>query len=157
MYIEKTEFEKTVDEYADILFRCAYTYCANRSDAEDAVQETFIRYLKKKPHFGDEAQKKAWLVKTTINISKDFTKSFWHKNKNALDEEITDDKDPLTECEIWEDVKTLPKKYRIIVELYFHEGYTIEEIADITGVKRSTVGDRLTKAKKLLEDLYKEV
>lgn len=157
MQIEKTEFERTIDEYADTLFRCAYTYCRNRTDAEDVVQETFLKYLKKNPQFVSEKQKKLWLVKTTINTSKDFIKSFWHKNKTAISENITDKNDPLSDCEIWEDVKTLPTKYRIMIELYFHEGYTIEEIAQITGVKKSTVGDRLTKAKKLLGDLYKEV
>lgn len=157
MQIEKTEFESTIDKYADILLRCAYTYCGDLGYAEDAVQETFLKYLKKNPRFDKEEQKKTWLVKTVIRISKDFTKSFWHRKKTAIDEFVVDEDDPLAECEIWEDVNSLPPKYRIIIELYFHEGYTIEEIAAIIGVSKSTVGDRLTKAKKLLNDLYKEV
>ncbi len=157
MYIEKSEFEKVVDNYADVIYRCAYTICKNKSDAEDVVQETFIRYLSKTPKFDDESHRKAWLLRVAINLSKDLMKSFWRKNKTEISEYITDEKNEFEKCEIWEDIKRLPAKYRIVLELYYHEGYTIEEISKITRVKKSTVGDRLAKAKKLLGDLYKEV
>lgn len=156
MYIEKIEFEKTVNKYSDTLLRCAYTYCGNLSDAEDIVQEALVKYLKKAPKFENEEHKKAWLLRVTINLSKNLTKSFWHSNKTEISENITDNKANLTKFEIWEDVKRLPPKYRTVLELYYYEGYKIEEIAKITNSRKSTVGDRLAKAKKLLSKIYKE-
>ena len=156
MRINKEEFEKTVDTYSDVMFRCAYAYCNNRTDAEDIVQEAFVKYLKKSPQFEDEEHKKAWLLRVVINLSKNLVKSFWNRNKTDIDDNIPDEKGELTKCEIWEDVKRLPAKYRILVELYYGEGYTIEETAKITGVKKSTVSDRLKKARELLEKMYKE-
>lgn len=156
MRINREDFEKTVDTYSDAMLRCAYTYCGNQADAEDIVQEAFVKYLKKSPLFEDEEHKKAWLLRVVINLSKNLVKSFWNRNKTDIDDNIPDDGSALSRCEIWEDVKTLPAKYRILIELYYYEGYTIEEISAITGVKRSTVGDRLKKAKKLLGELYKE-
>ena len=64
--------------------------------------------------------------------------------------------DALHSCEIWSAVRQLPPKYRVIIELYYHMGYTIEEIAQITGSKKSTVGDRLSRAKTLLKKIYEE-
>lgn len=157
MRVERKEFEAAVDKYADILFRCAYTYCGNRADAEDVVQETFIKYLKKSPSFNDEAHEKAWLIRVAVNLSKDLMKSYWYKNKSELIEDITDENDANDKCDIWESVSHLPPKYKIVTELYFHEGYTIKEIAEIIGAKQSTVGDRLTKAKKMLSESLKEV
>ena len=152
MRIEKDEFERTVDRYSDAMLRCAFTYCGNFADAEDIVQEAFIRYLKKSPTFRSEEHKKAWLLRTVINLSKDLLKSFWHRNRTPLDDSAADESDPLSSCEIWSAVQALPVKYRVIVELYYHEGCTIDEIAAITGVKRSTVGDRLARARDILKE-----
>ena len=156
MRIDQKEFEKTVDTYSDVMLRCAYTYCGSKANAEDIVQEAFVKYMKKAPTFESEEHKKAWLLRVVINISKNFARSFWNRNKTDIDENTADESDPLTRCEIWEDVKKLPDKYRILIELYYGEGFTIEEITNITGVKRSTVGDRLKKAKELLAEIYKE-
>lgn len=153
MRISKEEFEKTVDDYSEIMFRCAYTYCNNRADAEDIVQEAFVKYLKKSLPFESEEHKKAWLLRVVINLSKNLMKSFWNRNKTDIDENIADNNNYLTNYELWEDVRKLPAKYRILVELYYGEGYTLEEITRITGIKKSTVSDRLKKARQLLEKI----
>lgn len=152
--VTKEEFEKTVDDYSDILYRCAYTYCSNRADAEDAVQETFIKYLNKSPAFRDERHKKAWLLRVAINTARDIMRSNRRRNEAPLDENTPDEKDSLSACEIWAAVAQLPPKYRIVVEMYYREGLSIEEIAAALGKGRSTVGDRLTRARKMLKEMY---
>ena len=83
MRIDKKEFEKTVDTYSDVMLRCAYTYCGSKANAEDIVQEAFVKYLKKAPTFESEEHKKAWLLRVVINISKNFARSFWNRNKTG--------------------------------------------------------------------------
>lgn len=156
MRIKKEEFERTADKYSDAIFRCAYSYCGNKSDAEDVVQETFIKYLKKSPTFKDETQEKAWLLRVAINLCKDLKKSYWYKNRSDLDDNIVDASAALKQTDIWDCINRLPPKYRIVIELYFNEGYKICEIAKIIGAKQSTVGSRLTKAKQMLSEALKE-
>ena len=111
------EFSQTVDKYSTSVFRCAYTYCNNRQDAEDIMQEVFIKYLTKKPVFADEAHEKAWFLRVTINLSKNYVKSFWHRKTEGISDEIA--YMPEESREIWELVQKLPEKYRIVIELYY--------------------------------------
>ena len=154
MYIENDSVSKIVDMYADTLYRIALAYLGNRSDAEDVVQETFLRYIKKKPKFESAEHAKAWLIRVTVNLSKDLLKSFWHKNTTELTEDMIapNEKDR----QIWESVKQLSPKYRIVIELYYREGYSIKEIASILKKNPSTIGNQLSRAKKLLEKMLKE-
>lgn len=156
MSCDEKGLEKIIYEYADTLFRCAYTYCGNRDDAEDIVQEVFIKYLKKQPKFKDKTHEKAWLLRVTVNLCKDFLKSFWRSNRSELSEDIPDTTN-FEEKEIWENVSKLSPKYRVVIELYYCEGYSIAEIAEIIGARKSTVGNRLARAKVLLKKSYGEV
>ncbi|MBQ3691976.1 MAG: RNA polymerase sigma factor [Clostridia bacterium] len=154
MCIEKDTFENIVDKYSQTLFRIAYTYCGNRSDAEDIVQDTLLKYIKKHPHFENEEHEKAWLIRVAINLSKDYLKSYWFRNKSELTENI-----PAEEKEsraVWESVGKLSPKYRIVIELYYREGYSIKEISELLHKNRSTVGNQLARAKKQLEKILKE-
>ena len=156
MRIQKDEFENTVDQYSDIMLRCAYAYCGNYDDAEDIVQEAFIKFLDRSPQFKDDQHKKAWLLRVVINLAKNRNKTFWNRNKTALDEKMPDDNDMLRKCEIWGAVNSLPPKYRIMIFLYYHEQYTIEEAAAMIGISKSTAADRLKKARSLLKKIYEE-
>ena len=149
MYIEKQEFEKTVTDYADIMLRCAYIHSGNRTDAEDIVQEAFIKYLRKSPEFRDEEHKKAWLLRVVINLCKDLNKSFWkRKTVDEASEYDLSDNDTVTHGELWDAVSRLPLKYKTVIQLYYNEDMTIEEIAQIVGKSKSTVCSLLQKAGK---------
>ena len=69
-------FKELVYKYTNKLYVTAYNLCNNPSDAEDIVQETFMKYLKKKLIFANEEHEKAWLLRVTINLAKDYNKSF---------------------------------------------------------------------------------
>lgn len=156
MRIERQDFEEAAEMYSDAMLRCAYAYCRSVADAEDIVQKAFVKYLESAPAFKDEDHRRAWLLRVVINLSKNHINSFWNRNRRELDEALPDSNNAAESCEIWLAVRQLPPKYRIVIELYYHEGFTIEEIARITGAKRSTIGDRLKKAKELLRNIYKE-
>lgn len=156
MNIGREELEKAVRLYSDIMFRCAYAYCPNKEDSQDIVQEVFVKYLKKQPSFNDEEHRKAWLLRVTINLAKDYAGSFSRRHRGELHEWQGVASDDTKSCEIWDMVQSLPAKYRIVIELYYHEGMTIEEISQAVGAARSTIGDRLAKARELLKKMYGE-
>lgn len=144
-------FENYVDKFNTIMFRCAYTYCNNRQDAEDIVQEAFYKYLSKQPSFTNEEHAKAWFLRVTINLSKNYVRSFWHKNVEGIEDTFPDVMPE--EAEVWDAVRQLPQKYRIIIELHYLEGYSLKEIAALLGKNSSTIGTWYERGKKLLKQI----
>ena len=79
----KPSTEAVFQTYADRLFAIAFTVCQNREDAEDAMQDTLIRYCGIKKDFASEEHIKAWLIRVVINRAKDIRSSFWRRNQTA--------------------------------------------------------------------------
>lgn len=152
---EKLHTDQLIEKYASMMLRCAYAYCGNRADAEDILQEVFIKYMKHLPAFKDSSHEKAWFLRVTINTSKDYTKSFWYRRTEAMDENIP--YECAEEKEIWDMVQKLPPKYRIIIQLFYQEGYSIREISELLKLKETTIGTQLTRARGLLKKICKEV
>ena len=151
----KNEYiEQIIERYSDLLLKTAYTILRSVDDAEDAVQETFIKLITKKPHFNDSEHEKRWLLRVTVNISRNMLKSFSRKNCQ-LDENIayvhTEDRG-----DVFEAVMKLPERYRTAVFLHYYEGYSIGEIATILHIPSSTVGTHLSRARQLLKKILKE-
>lgn len=151
---EKLKTNQLIETYANMMFRCAHAYCGSSADAEDIIQEVFIKYMKKLPEFKDEEHEKAWFLRVTINTSKDYIKSFWYRKTEAINEDIPYECE--TEREIWEMVQKLPPKYRIIIQLFYHEGYSIAEISALLKTKVSTIGTQLSRAREMLKKMSKE-
>lgn len=142
-------FEFIVHTYSPALLRTAFLYLKSTTEAEDIVQEVFIRYWQKNPRFSNEAARKAWLYKATVNRCKDQLKSFWHSKRAELKEDIS--YLPPDEHEILECLMQLDEKYRIPLHLYYYEGYSIKEIAQLLRLRSSTVGSRLHRGKEKLK------
>ena len=73
----KNEVIISLNKYSNMVFRLAFARTKNNHDANDIMQEVFLRYMKNKKEFKDEEHKKAWLIKTTINCSKTLLTSAW--------------------------------------------------------------------------------
>ena len=143
-------YEDYITKYSATVFRCAYSYVNNRADAEDIMQEVFLKYLVKKPVFNDETHEKAWFLRVTINMCKSYLRSSWLKKRKEIDDDMRGRAYSENDPELWELVKQLPEKYRVVVELHFVEGYTIKEISAILKKNQSTVGTWLERGKKQL-------
>ena len=143
-------YEDLITKYSSAVFRCAYSYVNNRSDAEDIMQEVFLKYLVKKPVFNDETHEKAWFLRVTINMCKSYLRSSWLKKREEIDDDMRDKTYIENDPTLWELVRQLPEKYRVVVELYFVEGYTIKEISVILKKNPSTIGTWLERGKKQL-------
>ena len=139
-------------KHGDRLYAAAFNICRHRQDAEDAVQEALLRLWRSDKEFKSEEHVKAWLIRVTINLAKSTCTSFWHRNKVPLDESLEDVVfESEEDRELMEAVLSLPDKYRIIVHLYYYEGYKTREIAELLNISENTVKTRLFKSRSLLK------
>lgn len=86
MEITQNYIEHLVDAYGNSVLRLAYTYLKNISDAEDIVQDVFIKVMETKPDFRDETHEKAWLLRTAANLCKNKLTLLRNKNKCSIDD-----------------------------------------------------------------------
>ena len=152
------DLEKTILEYSDFLFRICFLILKNEQDVGDVIQETFIQYMKKHPEFNNEEHKKAWLIKVAQNKCKDFLR--FHKKHSCIPlDEVEDLLVDLREAtsthkaqleEIWE----LDYKLRSVVILYYVEGYSIKETANMLSISESACKKRLERARKKLKEMF---
>lgn len=148
--MEQKEIIRLFEQYADDVFRLALSYLHNRQDAEDVCQSVFLKLMNYKKQL-DGGKEKAWLLKCTANACKDHLKSFWRKNVVALDDTITFTGEK--ERELWDAVNALAPKYRAVVHLYYYEGYTQNEIAEILQISKTAVQTRMSRARNQLKEV----
>ncbi len=147
-------FETFVTKHENRLYRTALAITGNMSDAEDIVQEVFLRAYEKAPEFESEEHEKAWLIRVTVNLCNSRLRSPWRKRTVPLLDSY-----PATEpeqYELLEQIMTLPPKYRTVIHLFYYEGYSIKGISELTGQKESTVRSHLTRARQKLKSVLKE-
>ena len=145
--------EALVTRHENTLFRAALAILGDVQEAEDAVQDTFLRYLEKRPDFKDENHEKAWLLKVTANRCKSILRQ--HKRHPAV--ELLDVY-PAPESdtrELVEAVLELPANQRAAIHLHYYEGYTSEEIAAILGQRPGTVRSHLSRGREALRQKLK--
>lgn len=148
---EKTIFEADVEAYADTILRIAVQNTKNCHDAEDIVQETFIRLMKNTSGFDSDEHKKAWLIRVAINLCHDRARSAWfRKNQPLADYGCISFADDFQSIEYAELIRSLPEHQRNALYLFCFEGYSLEEISDITGRNAKTVGSDIYRARKKL-------
>ena len=152
----------SVDEafrrYGDRVFSAAFSVCGNREDADDTVQDTFLKYYTREQDYIDETHLKAWLLRVAINRAKDITGAFWRRNRVSWEEYM--DELEFQEPEdrsLFEAVMRLPEKYRIVIHLFYFEEYSIDEISATLHSHPGTVKSRLSRGRKLLKSMLTEV
>ena len=143
--------EEKVYQYEDKLLRTALAVVGNNADAEDVVQEVFVKLYQKQPNFESSDHEAAWLIRVAVNLCKNHLRSTWWKKVVPLL-----DTHPAPEAEqrdTMQAVLALPAKYRVVIHLYYYEGYSAKKIAEITQQKESTVRQLLTRARRKLKGL----
>lgn len=149
------EIKSVVEKYGSLIFRIAYCILCNPQDAEDAVQETFLKYLTKAPEFNGEEHRKAWLIKVSTNISKNML-MFRLKRETVNIDDVENIGITRNDLELFELIMSLPAKYKIVMVLYYVEGYKSKEIAEIIDVNEDTVRKRLQKGRELLKKEFEK-
>lgn len=149
--------EELIKQYKNRLFAAAFSICGNASDADDVVQDTFLKYHMSKKEFSSKEHIRAWLLRVAINKSKDINRSFWKQKNTSIDDyadtlTVSDNEDK----ELLNEVFKLPYKYRIVIHLYYYEEYSVSEIAGILKITESNVKIRLSRGRSLLKENIKE-
>lgn len=147
--------EEAVAAYSNMLYKICIVMLCNEQDAQDAIQETFCRYLEKKPDFTDSEHEKAWLIQVITNICRDMLRFRSRHPKVSIDEitdsyTSTDDKDILTE------LLDLPIRHRTVIYLYYVEGYQVREVASLLKISEHAVKKRLQRGREQLRLSWKE-
>lgn len=149
-------FEMYFKEQYSLVYRVAFMQMKSHADAEDAVQEVFVRLLKYQPQFEDKEHEKAWFIRTTINICKDIIKSKWHSTTVSIDKIPDAEKEHFCLPLIKEDetlwsVMELPEKYRDCIYFFYYEDYSIKEIAELLKMPENTVKTNLKRGREALK------
>lgn len=147
------DMEDVMNTYGNMLFRLCLVTLGNESDAQDALQETFIKYMQKAPDFKNDEHKKAWLLKVATNQCKDIFR--FRKRHHIVNlDEIKEYMEESSDHGILDVLMTLPDKFRLVLFLYYVEEYDVQAIAIMIGKTSSAVKMRLQKGRKLLKEAY---
>lgn len=149
------KIEHIVENYGDMLLRiCLITLC-NKQDAQDAVQETLLRYVEQGQDFRDEEHIKAWLIRVAINICRDM-KRFHMRHPQVTIYDLQEYYLTENEFGIVEEVMRLPSKLKDVIYLYYIEGYKTMEISHILHLSENVVRKRMQRGREQLKLQYLE-
>lgn len=152
------EYERLSALYLDCIYRVAMNGCKNSADAEDVVQIVFLKLWESNMSFTDDEHAKRWLIRVAVNECHSLWRSLWHRRTTSI-EELTQEPTFSTpeKSELYYAVKEMPIKYRQVVYLYYFEGYSVKETAEILKISETAVQTRLLRARKQLKDRLKEM
>ena len=145
------KFIHAVKRNSQRLFVIAFSYLNNKHDAEDALQNTFLKLWKSKIEFNDDLGIDKWLTKVLVNDCKNFFNLSFRQNKSI--EEVYDVStfDKYFNVDLYNAVMSLNKKERLCVILFYYDDLTISDISKVTGIKESTVKSLLKRSRNKLK------
>lgn len=151
------ELEPLVLQYQQPLLRTCFLYLRDRTLAEDAVQETFLKAYRSLASFRGECSEKTWLMKIAMNTCCDLRRA--HRLRSIdprrIPELLPQAAEPFApaEEELVTQVIQLPRKLREVILLYYYQDMTVTEIAVSLGISQSSVSGRLKRARGKLRTL----
>lgn len=139
--------------YGDDVYRFAYSFTRHAADAEDVCQSVFCRLAEGRTEL-EPGKEKAWLLACAANACKNRFRFL--KRWQSLPLEEAADVPGGNGGEVLEAVLSLPEKYRAPVHLYYYEGYSQGEIADILGLRLTAVQTRMQRARAMLKEVLSD-
>lgn len=145
--------EELILSHSTALFRAALSVTGHIQDAEDAVQEAYLKFLETRPKLEDQGREKAWLMRVTVNAALDRVRD---KKRHPTGELLDIYPAPEGETrELLESIGRLPANERAAVHLFYYEGYTTDEIAKILKCRPGTARSYLSRAREHLRQELK--
>lgn len=151
------DFIDTVKRNSQRLYVIAFSYLQNRDDAEDVIQNTFLKLWNSKKVFESNEHIDKWLTKVCINDCKNVFALPFRKHKSIEDEYDISTYDKYFNIDLYNAVLSLNKKERLVVILFYYNDLPVKEISVVTGIKESTVKSLLKRSReKLRQELGDE-
>ncbi|MBQ6288261.1 MAG: sigma-70 family RNA polymerase sigma factor [Clostridia bacterium] len=153
-------FERLVDQYQEPVLRLCYYCLCDKTQAEDATQETFLKLYRSLDNYRGGCSEKTWIMKIAARVCYDINHSGWFRlmNRHVTPEMLPCEaaaEEARNDAELAESVMKLPFKLREAILLYYYQGMNVNEIADALNLSHSSVSGRLKrgreKLKKMLE------
>ena len=156
--MERADFMDAVRQHQDMVYRIALHHFASQPDAEDAVQEVFLRLYTREDPFDSPEHLRRWLIRVTVNYCRNELKTPWRRRRVSLESlpEPPVFQQP-AQLELYQAVMALPEKYRTVLDLFYYEELSTREIAGLLHIRQSAVTTRLTRARKILKQTLTEV
>lgn len=148
---QEEQFSQIAKKYMDTIFRVAFNYLKNQPEADDITQDVLLKLYLTDKTFENDEHIKNWLIRVTINCCKKAFLSPWKKIE-PLDSYA--DKLSFTTPEhssLFYMTMELPRKYRLVIYLYYYEGYSTQEIAQLLNIPKTTVATHLHRGRKMLK------
>lgn len=153
---DEAELVRQVNLHKDTLWRLAYGYLRNRADAEDVVQNAFLKLYRSGESFADDECVKRWLVRVTINECTSLYRALRRRPENIDDYVATLAAPDEHRAELIREVMALPARYRDVVYLFYYEGYSTREITRMLGAPEATVRTRLARGRRRLRTVLED-
>ena len=150
------QFLRIFNLYKNDIYRLAYSITKNTYDTDDIVQTVFIKLYNNKIINKDDKEIKRWLIKVTINECKTIFLSSWKRRIVSLTEKHENIKYEKDNDNLLNEINKLSKKERIVIFLYYYEGYKVIEIANLLGKSETNIQTILYRARKSLKDILEE-
>ena len=145
--------EEMVEKYFNMVYKLALSQTKDKTNTDDVVQEVFLRYIRGNTAFESEEHIKAWLIRVTINCSKNTFLDSWFKKTVPLTEELTFESKE--KGDVYYAALELPHKYRTVIHLFYYEELSVREIAKYLKTKESTVKSQLHRGREMLKEKLK--
>ncbi|MDE5605202.1 MAG: sigma-70 family RNA polymerase sigma factor [Eubacterium sp.] len=152
--MSENEFITIVKRNNQRIYLIALSYTKNNTDAEDIMQNVFMKLWKHSKPFEDDEHIDKWLTIVCINECRDYIKNPFRKRNVPIDEAINlSAMDKTENIDLFKAVMSLPTKERTIIHLFYYEDMSITDISDILKIKESAVKTRLFRARQKLKTL----
>ncbi len=145
------KFIETVKRNSQRLYVIAFSYLQSKDDAEDVLQNTFLKLWNSNKDFESDEHIDKWLTKVCINDCKNVFALPFRKHKSLEDEYDLSTFDKYFNIDLYNAVLSLNKKERLVVMLFYYDDLPIKEISALAGIKESTVKSLLKRSREKLK------
>ena len=144
------DVRRVVELYTPLVYRLAYARTGSHADAEDVCQDVFLTLARKNPDFETEDNRRAWLIRVTINRAASLWRTPWKKRVVLGDDSALHRAEIVQDEALADALATLSGDDRTLIHLYYYEGFQTDEIAAMLDRRPATVRTQLMRARKRL-------